>query len=96
MTYVYLIESVHYQGHHYVGITDDLRLRLGHHNEGESPHTRKFKPWNLVTLYCIERYGGVPDQYVAGVADPGGLFLDLRAQRARLHAEDHTKSIDPA
>ncbi|HEY8993580.1 MAG TPA: GIY-YIG nuclease family protein [Lacunisphaera sp.] len=49
MTYVYLIESVYYQGHHYVGITDNLRQRFAHHNEGKSPHTRKFKPWNLVT-----------------------------------------------
>jgi len=48
MTYVYLIESVHYQGHHYVGLTGDLKRRFAHHNEGKSPHTRKFKPWYLV------------------------------------------------
>ena len=48
MTYVYLIESVRYQGHHYVGLTDDLKQRFAQHNEGKSPHTRKFKPWNLI------------------------------------------------
>ncbi len=65
MTYVYLIESVYCQGHHYVGISDDLRQRLSHHNEGKSPHTRKFKPWNLVsyaafaderTAHAFEKY----------------------------------------
>jgi putative endonuclease len=48
MTYVYLIESVHYQGHRNVGITDNLKQRFAHHNAGKSPHTRKFKPWRLV------------------------------------------------
>jgi predicted GIY-YIG superfamily endonuclease len=48
MTYVYLIESVYYQGHHYVGLTDNLKQRFAHHNEGRSPPTRKFKPWNLI------------------------------------------------
>ncbi len=65
MTYVYLIESVYYLDHHYVGVTDDLRERLSQHNEGKSPHTRKFKPWNLVsyiafaderTAYAFEKY----------------------------------------
>ena len=48
MTYVYLTESVHFPEHHYVGITDDLKQRFTDHNAGKSPHTRKFKPWNLV------------------------------------------------
>jgi putative endonuclease len=59
MTYVYLIESVYYQGQRYAGITDDLRQRLAHHNEGKSPHTRKFKPWNLVV------YVGFADEQTA-------------------------------
>ena len=65
MTYVYLLESVYYQDHCYVGLTDDLRQRLRHHNEGKSPHTRKYKPWNLVSYtafadekaaYAFEKY----------------------------------------
>ena len=59
MTYVYLIESVHYQGHHYVGITDNLKQRFTDHNEGRSVHTRKFLPWNLVT------YSAFADVHVA-------------------------------
>ena len=53
MIYVYLIESVYYQSHHYVGITDALKQRLAHHNEGKSPHTRKFRPWNLVSYIAF-------------------------------------------
>lgn len=53
MTYVYLIESAHYQGQHYVGITGDLKQRFAHHNEGKSLHTRKFKPWNLVAYFAF-------------------------------------------
>jgi predicted GIY-YIG superfamily endonuclease len=48
MTYVYLIESANLRQQHYVGITHNLKQRLTHHNEGKSPPTRKFKPWNLV------------------------------------------------
>jgi putative endonuclease len=48
MTYVYLIESVHYRKQHYVGLTHDLKQRLSDHNAGRSIHTRKYKPWNLV------------------------------------------------
>ncbi len=48
MVYVYLLESVHQRQQHYVGITRDLKQRLREHNEGKSPHTRKFKPWTLV------------------------------------------------
>lgn len=59
MIYVYLIESVHQRQQHYVGITQDLKQRLADHNEGKSPHTRKFKPWLLVT------YIGFADQHTA-------------------------------
>ena len=38
---------MHQRQQHYVGITADLKQRLLQHNEGKSPHTRKFKPWNL-------------------------------------------------
>jgi putative endonuclease len=49
MIYVYLIESAHQRQLHYVGLTHDLKQRPADHNEGKSPHTRKFKPWHLVT-----------------------------------------------
>lgn len=49
MTYVYVIESTCERQQHYVGITANLKQRLADHNEGKSPHTRKYKPWRLVT-----------------------------------------------
>jgi len=84
MVYVYLIESVHQRQQHYVGITHDLKQRLIEHNEGKSPHTRKFKPWRLVT------YTGFADESTAAnfekylKSGSGKTFLKrhfLRAQR---------------
>lgn len=60
MTYVYLFESIHSPERHYVGVTDDLKQRFVDHNAGKSPHTRKFRPWNLVT------YTAFADRAVAG------------------------------
>jgi putative endonuclease len=59
MVYVYLIESVHQRQQHYVGMTHDLKQRLIEHNEGKSPHTRKFKPWHLLA------YTGFADESTA-------------------------------
>jgi predicted GIY-YIG superfamily endonuclease len=51
MHYVYLIRSESHPDETYIGLTSDLRARIAKHNEGGSPHTAKFKPWQLVT-YC--------------------------------------------
>jgi predicted GIY-YIG superfamily endonuclease len=85
MTYVYLIESVYYQGHHYVGLTDDLKQRFAYHNEGKSPHTRKFKPWNLVayTAFADQPTAGAYEKYLK--SGSGKTFLKrhyLRSGRA--------------
>ncbi len=50
--YVYLLQSIHQPGQHYVGM-DALRTRLAAHNAGQSPHTSKFKPWRLVTYLAF-------------------------------------------
>ncbi|MBX9775427.1 MAG: GIY-YIG nuclease family protein [Xanthobacteraceae bacterium] len=49
MHYVYLIESTAFPGERYVGLTTDLKRRFRNHNDGESPHASKFKPWRLIT-----------------------------------------------
>ena len=49
MKYVYLIQSISYPNQRYVGSTSNLQDRISAHNEGQSPHTAKFKPWKLVT-----------------------------------------------
>jgi len=48
MKYVYLLESISCPGKRYVGITQNLSRRLAVHNAGQSPHTRKFGPWQVV------------------------------------------------
>jgi predicted GIY-YIG superfamily endonuclease len=52
MKYVYILQSVE-GGHHYVGLTDDLRARLQNHNAGRVPHTSKHRPWNLKTYLAF-------------------------------------------
>ncbi len=48
MCYVYLLRSVSQPNQTYTGFTEDLRHRLEQHNCGQSAHTRKFLPWELV------------------------------------------------
>ena len=47
MYYVYLLTSISFPKQTYIGLTDDLRARLAKHNEGGSPHTAKYLPWQL-------------------------------------------------
>ena len=54
MFYVYLIESLSSPDQRYVGLTADLKSRLGDHNEGKSSHTAKFRPWRLVTYVAFQ------------------------------------------
>jgi len=48
MKYVYLLQNLSYPDKRYVGLTNDLNNRLKGHNAGKSPHTAKFKPWQVV------------------------------------------------
>lgn len=47
MYYTYILQSMVFPKHFYVGYTDDLKRRLRQHNLGNSIHTNKFKPWKL-------------------------------------------------
>ena len=47
MYYVYILQSIDFPEHFYVGSTTDLKRRIREHNSGTSIHTNKFKPWNL-------------------------------------------------
>jgi len=38
----------------YVGITDNPERRLKEHNNGQSNHTNKFKPWKLMTYVAFD------------------------------------------
>ena len=48
MKYVYLLQSLSNPNKRYIGITSNLSNRLKEHNAGKSPHTAKFKPWQIV------------------------------------------------
>jgi putative endonuclease len=53
MTYVYILQSLASPGHHYVGITDDLRGRLQKHNARAVAHTSKYAPWAIKTYVAF-------------------------------------------
>jgi putative endonuclease len=57
MKYVHLLESINFPGETYISLTDDLRKRLTAHNGGQASHTKKFKPWRLVSYaaFCDEK-----------------------------------------
>ena len=54
MLYVYILESLLESGGFYVGITEDLKLRLKQHNAGDVFHTAKYKPWMLKNYFAFE------------------------------------------
>lgn len=47
MKYVYMLQSEIQPDKYYVGCTEDLKRRFEEHNNGQSAHTKKFKPWQL-------------------------------------------------
>ena len=53
MNYVYFLQSINFPNETYIGLTDDLRTRLKAHNAGQALHTRKFKPWRLLTYIAF-------------------------------------------
>jgi len=51
--YVYILQSEADPQRFYAGLTDDLRIRLKHHNSGRILHTAKWKPWRLKTYIAL-------------------------------------------
>ena len=54
MHYVYLIRSINHPEQKYSGVTEDLKKRLAEHNNGQSVHTNKFKPWKLIAYIAFD------------------------------------------
>ena len=48
MRIVYLIRSIDCPRQTYIGVTSNFDDRLKKHNNGRSPHTSKYAPWQLV------------------------------------------------
>ena len=59
MQYVYLIKSLSWPKQKYVGLTEDIDKRMREHNAGDSPHTKKFKPWELVTFIAFKERSAI-------------------------------------
>ncbi len=53
MFYVYILQSIPYPEHHYVGSTKDLKKRLAEHNAGDTHHTNQFKPWKILSYHAF-------------------------------------------
>ncbi|RKX33414.1 MAG: GIY-YIG nuclease family protein [Verrucomicrobia bacterium] len=51
--YVYILND-RTGRHHYVGVTDDLKDRLGRHNRGEVIHTSKHRPWKMQSVVAFD------------------------------------------
>ena len=50
---VYIIRSLSNPEQRTIGLTNDLPTRLATHNSGGSPHTSKFRPWELETVLAF-------------------------------------------
>jgi putative endonuclease len=57
MTYVYILRSIRWRGQLYAGSTTDFAARLIAHNQGKSPHTSTFSPWELIYQEHYESQG---------------------------------------
>jgi putative endonuclease len=51
--YVYVLQSHVDPERFYMGLTDDLPIRLRRHNAGQVLHTAKWKPWRLKTYVAF-------------------------------------------
>jgi len=52
-TYVYVLLNVNDETRRYTGLTDDLKARLKSHNQGNNPHTSKYRPWRIETAIAF-------------------------------------------
>lgn len=52
--YVYILLSEKNTTKHYTGFTENLKSRLKKHNQGEVPHTAKFKPWIIQNYFAFQ------------------------------------------
>ncbi len=53
MKYVYLLQSIPFPEKRYVGLSSNVEKRLNAHNQGQSPHTAKFKPLKPITYVAF-------------------------------------------
>lgn len=52
--YVYILESKVRSDAFYVGMTQNLKLRLEKHNAGACLHTKKYAPWHFKNFFAFQ------------------------------------------
>jgi putative endonuclease len=52
--YVYLLQRINSPEQSYIGFTEDLKSRLDAHNSGQSKHTSKYYPWEIITYHAFK------------------------------------------
>ena len=53
MYFVYRLQSKNLPNQIYTGFTNDVDKRLQFHNNGQVPHTNKYKPWELLNYFAF-------------------------------------------
>ena len=53
MKYVYLLQSIPNPDQRYIGLTSNIETRLAAHNAGQSSHTAKYRPWQIITYHAF-------------------------------------------
>ena len=53
MYFVYILESK-ISHHYYIGHAINVYRRLDEHNDGKCLHTKKYRPWKLITFLAFE------------------------------------------
>jgi putative endonuclease len=51
--YVYILVSEADETRHYTGLTKNLESRIKSHNNGQVPHTSKYRPWRIETIIAF-------------------------------------------
>jgi predicted GIY-YIG superfamily endonuclease len=73
---VYLLRSLHNPTRSYVGLAANVADRLVSHNAGESPHTARHRPWQLVVAlgFANEVQAAQFEKYLK--SGPGRAFAE--------------------
>ena len=51
---VYILRSVKYPEHLYIGLTTDIEKRLTAHNTDSSTYSKRYSPWELETYISLK------------------------------------------
>ncbi len=51
MHFAYVLRSESDPDQYYVGLAEDIESRLKDHNAGKSKHTKKYRPWKIISIH---------------------------------------------